>query len=95
LVALIADEDAGLHKGLEHLRETVLPNVCCGGKFIERERVVVIVLQKHRHLICARHKDVLSVEIIGPQLIFGVIPKPCELPIRMLRLVEFLEAVVR
>ena len=89
------DEDVGLYKGLEHLCETVLPNVCRGGKLIERERLVVIVLQKHRHLICARHKDVLLVEIIGSQLIFGVIPKPRKLPIQMLRLVEFLEAVVR
>jgi len=94
VVSLIIDENAGLHEWLEHLREEGLSNVCRGGKFIERERVVVIVLQQHSHLICARHKDVLLIEIVGPQLIFGVIPKPGELPTRVLCPVVFLEPVI-
>ena len=80
LVGLIIDENTGLHKGLEHLREKVLSDVCRGRKFIKRKRIIAIVLQQHRHLVCACHKNVFLVEIIGPQLIFGVIPKPRELP---------------
>ena len=94
LIGTVVDENAGFRKGSEHLHEEVLLNVRSDGELVERVCVVVVVLQQHCRLVCVRRNDVFLVEIIGPQLISGIIPKPHELPAWVHRMVIALEAAI-
>ncbi len=94
MVRLLVDQDFGLHEQRKHLRQDLLADASRINQLVEAQGVEVIVLRQHRHLVGTCHEDVLLVQIVRPQFILAVVPKPCELTSRVLRLVIVLEPFV-
>lgn len=69
LLVVIRHEDLGLDQQCKDLAQDLLRD---GGRrlqLVQRQRVRVVVLRQDRHLVAARHQDVLLVEVVGTELV--------------------------
>jgi len=74
LILLLIDQDLGLDQYGKNLNQNLLADTGGVDDLVEGERVIVVVLHKHGHLIRARHENVLRVGISGPKFILRVVP---------------------
>jgi hypothetical protein len=95
LIRFVVDKDLRLYQKRQYLCKDILVDGGGGDQFVQRQRIVVVVLQEYGHLVRARHQDVLLIEVICAKLVLGIIPKPRQFATRVFLLVVFLESIVR
>lgn len=91
----VLEQNLRLRQNCEHLFQQVLRNARICLNLVKRERVIVVVLDQHRHLERACDEDVLLARKVRLELILAVVPQPRKFAPGVSLLVVLLEAVVR